>query len=271
MNQELQHSALVERAFWVAAGLAVVGAVLPLLVTIGQTNRLSAAFFPFAAAAIGMGALALFYRHGRALSALVFFVCGLAIAYGMLLILSVPLRMAVLGSCPRPPAPCTGNLEFQLSPAENTALTIAVGFGVMALFAGFVGLSALYRQRVAAPAAPVWPDTPPPQPEAKPEAEPEAVPTPEPAAEAAPESEPAPVADATPESEPELATQPEPLPAEVEPESESEPEPEPEPQPEPVAVETVPAAPSAPKRRRKRARKPAAQPTPEPPPEPPSE
>ncbi len=48
-----------------------------------------------------MAAVALFYRHGRSLSALVYFLGGLAIVYGLLLGLSVPMRRAVTGACPR--------------------------------------------------------------------------------------------------------------------------------------------------------------------------
>ena len=169
----------MERVFWAAAALAVVGAVGPLLVTIGHTNRIASVFFPFAAAALAMGALALFYQQGKTLAALVYFLAGLAIAYGMLQLLSVPMRLAVLGSCPPAPQHCNAGLELQLSSAESTALTIAVAFGLMALFTGFVGLAALYRQRAPAPPPAVWPDRPPPKPEpprAAPVAEPVAAP-----------------------------------------------------------------------------------------------
>jgi hypothetical protein len=193
VNQELSRNPFIERAFWVASGLAVVGAVLPLVVTIGQSNRLAATFWPFAAAAIGMGALAVFYERGRAMAGLVYFLSGLALAYGMLLLLSVPIKLAVLGSCPRPPTPCNGAVELQLSPAESTALTIAVAFGVMSLLAGFVALSVLYRQRAPAPPPAVWPEIPP-APKSPPAPEP--TPPPAPEAELEPVLEPEPVAPA---------------------------------------------------------------------------
>ena len=167
MNQNLPRSAFIERAFWVAAALAVGAAVLPLVVTIGQPNRLAGAFWPLAAAAIGMGALALIYRQGKTVAALVYFLTGLAVAYGMMLMLAVPLRLAILGSCPRPPASCVGDLELQLSAGESTALTIAVAFGAMSLLAGFLGLSVLYRHREPALPPPVWPDKAPDKPPAK--------------------------------------------------------------------------------------------------------
>ena len=198
MNHDLPHNVIVERAFWVASATAVVGAVAPLVAAIGHTNRLAPVFFPFAIAALAMGALALFYQQGKTIAALVYFVAGLAIAYGMLLLLSVPMRLAVLGSCPPAPQRCASGLELQLSPAEGTGLTIAVAFGLLSLFAGFVGLAALYRQRAPAPPPPVWPDRPPPQPErqAAPAPALEAVPA------AAPEPEPQPEPVAAPASEP---------------------------------------------------------------------
>jgi hypothetical protein len=184
VSHQLPENVFVERVFWAAAGLAVVGAVGPLLVTIGHTNRIASVFFPFAAAALAMGALALFYQQGKTLAALVYFLAGLAIAYGMLQLLSVPMRLAVLGSCPPAPQHCNAGLELQLSAAESTGLTVAVAFGLMALFTGFAGLAALYRQRAPAPPPAVWPDQPPPKPEPQRvgEKEPEPEPVPEPVA-----------------------------------------------------------------------------------------
>jgi len=227
VEPELPSNIVVERAFWVAAASAVLGGVGPLIVAIGHTNRIGAVLFPFAAAAIAMAAVALFYRQGRSLSALVYFLGGLAIAYGLLLVLAVPMRLAVTGSCPPAPQLCTSGLEMQLTSQEGTGLTIAVGFGLISLFAGFIGLSVLYRQRGPAAMPPVWPARPPEQP------------TPPPPSEAKPEPEPV--------TEPALVSEPEP-----------EPEPESEPPPPPPAPPTEPAAGSAPdaKPRRKRRPKP---------------
>ena len=185
MVPELDRNVTVERAFWAAAGLAALGAVLPLLVTLGHNNRIAVVFLPFAGATLAMGALALFYRHGRTLSTFVYFLGGLAIAYGLLLTLAVPMRLAVLGSCPPAPQRCAAGLELQLSSSESTGLTIAVAFGLMALFAGFFALAVLYRQKAAPPPPPVWPDQPPAKTaaEPKPEAPPKPEPPPEPPSE----------------------------------------------------------------------------------------
>ena len=221
MEPELERNLVVERAFWVAAALAAVGGVAPLLVAIGHTNRIGAVLFPFAAATVAMAAVALFYRHGRSLSALVYFLGGLAIAYGLLLVLAVPMRLAVTGSCPPAPQTCTSGFEMQLTAQENTGLSIAVAFGILALLAGFVGLSTLYRQKAPAVRPAVWPTLPPkspppqPPPEAEAEPEPAAAPVLEPAIVAEPEPPPAPpppepAADSIPATKPKRKGHPKP-------------------------------------------------------------
>jgi len=167
VDQELNRNVIVERAFWAACAMAIVAGVGPLLVAAGHTNRIAGVILPFAAAAVALAIAALTYRRGTSITALVYFVSGLAIAYGMLLVLAVPLRLAVLGSCPPAPARCASGLELQLSTVENTGLTVAVIFGVLALFTGFVGLTVLYRRLGSSAAQPrqhsVWPAQPPPK------------------------------------------------------------------------------------------------------------
>ena len=172
MDQQLGRNVVVERAFWAACALSVVAGLGPLLVAVGHTNRIAGVIFPFAAAAAAFAVAALVYRRGVSLTALVYFVAGLALAYGLLLVLAVPLRLAVLGSCPPAPERCAAGLELQLSGVENAGLSIAIAFAVLALFTGFVGLVVLYRRPAASRAAPerkVWPDKPPEKPAAPPE------------------------------------------------------------------------------------------------------
>src|SRR6266851_8173486 len=110
------------------------------------------------AAAGANGVLAVLYRRGRSFAALVYFIGGLAIAYGLLLVLAIPLRIAVEGSCPPAPQRCTAGQELQLSSVETLGLSIAVGFGALALLTGFFGLLALYRRKPGVTQGPsVWP------------------------------------------------------------------------------------------------------------------
>ena len=149
---------IAERAFWVAAGMAAIGGIGPLIAAAGHTNRLAGIVVPFLGAAGANAVLALQYRRGRSFSALVYFIGGLAVAYGLLLVLAIPLRLAVEGSCPPAPQRCTAGQELQLSSAETLGLSIAVAFGALALLTGFFGLLALYRHRPGATQGPaVWP------------------------------------------------------------------------------------------------------------------
>ena len=158
MDQELDRHVVAERAFWVAAGLAAIGGIGPLIAAAGHTNRLAGIVVPFLGAAGANAALALLYRRGRSFSALVYFIGGLAIAYALLLVLAIPLRIAVEGSCPPAPQRCAAGLELQLSSAETFGLSIAVAFGAAALLTGFFGLLALYRHKSGATQGPtVWP------------------------------------------------------------------------------------------------------------------
>jgi hypothetical protein len=158
VDHELERHVIAERAFWAATGMAAIGGIGPLIAAAGHTNRLAGIVVPFLGAAGANAVLALMYRRGRSFTALVYFIGGLAIVYGLLLVLAIPLRIAVEGSCPPAPQRCTDGLELQLSSAETLGLSIAVAFGALALLTGFFGLLALYRHKPGVTTGPaVWP------------------------------------------------------------------------------------------------------------------
>jgi hypothetical protein len=221
-------------AFWIAAALAAIGAVAPLSFSIGSHNRLQGVIVPFGIAAVALGINAVMYHQGRSLAATLYFVAGLAIVYGILAMVAVPLRLAVIGTCPPEPAKCPLGFEPPMTSAENNGLALASFCGVLAIFIGFYGLLMLYRRLGVRPRRGLlWPAKPPAQP--APAAEVAAAPAP-----------PAPVAPvvATPVVEAPAATAPaEAAPAEA----------------PPVAEAPTPAAPAAasPRAARTRARPPA--------------
>jgi hypothetical protein len=139
-------------SFWLAAGLAAVGGVLPLVFG-GTSSRMATVIVPFAIGAIALALCGFLHNQGRAVRAIVYFVAGLAIVYGILAMFSIPLELAVLGTCPAPPAPCTGGLGRPLTVGENTGMGFAAGFGLLALFSGFFGLMVVFRKPLL-PAAP---------------------------------------------------------------------------------------------------------------------
>lgn len=138
--------------FWLACALAVVAAITPLV--LGGSSRLGGAVLPFAVAAIALGACALLYTQGRPIATTLYFLASLAIVYGILAMVSVPLRLAVLGTCLPAPAPCGTGLERPLTSGESSALGFAIGIGILAILTGFFGLVTLYRRHTAAISGP---------------------------------------------------------------------------------------------------------------------
>jgi len=144
-------------AFWLACVLAVLAGIAPFVFG-GGSSRLGGAVFPFVLAAIALGAGALLSTQGRPIATALYFVASLAIVYGILSMLAVPLRLAVLGTCDPQPAPCGAGLERPLTGAESTALGFAIGIGIVTILTGFFGLVTLYRRQAVA-AAPSTPPT----------------------------------------------------------------------------------------------------------------
>jgi hypothetical protein len=153
-------------AFWIAAAIIAIGAVAPLSFSIGGHSRLEGVIVPFGIAAVALGINAVMYHQGRSLAATLYFVAGLAIVYGILAMVAVPLRLAVVGTCPPEPASCPVGFEPPMTDAENNGLGLASLCGVLAIFIGFSGLLMLYR-RLGTRARPrrglLWPAKPPAQ------------------------------------------------------------------------------------------------------------
>jgi hypothetical protein len=155
------------------------------------------------------------YQQGRPVTTGLYFVASLAIVYGILALIAVPLRLAVVGTCPPEPARCAFGLERPLTGAEDTALAFAIGMGIVAILTGFFALVMLYRRQLVVP-----PAIPPAR-------------RIDPVVMSAPaETTPPPV----PASEPEMALEPEPIVAKPEPELEL---------PAPVEELELPAPPEA--------------------------
>jgi hypothetical protein len=151
MDEQLARDPRVLWSFWVACGLAVTGGIAPLLLALGGPNRLAGAVIPYAVAAGAMAANAIMYQRGRSLATALYFLAGVAIVYGMLLMFAVPLRLAVQGTCPDAPAVCPAGLERGFTSGEATGFTVAVVMGVLSILCGFFGLLMLYRRQPKLP------------------------------------------------------------------------------------------------------------------------
>ena len=134
-------------SFWIACGLAVSGAILPLVLAAGGTNRIGGAAIPFGVAAMALAAAALLYNRGRPLATALYFIAGMALVYGMLTMIAVPLRLAVIGTCDPAPAICPPGFERPMSGGEDSGLAIGVAMGTLAILVGFFGLLMLFRLR----------------------------------------------------------------------------------------------------------------------------
>ena len=141
-------------AFWAAAVLAAAGAVAPFLLGADST-RISGSLIAFGVAAVAFGACSLNYHRGRPLATLLYIVASLAIVYGILSALAVPMRIAVLGTCSSQTAPCPLGLERSITTAESTAIGFAIGIGLVAILTAFFGLRTLFHghRRQVMPAA----------------------------------------------------------------------------------------------------------------------
>ena len=139
-------------AFWLACGLSLIAGLVPLVFG-GGSNRMGGVLIPFAFAAIFLAACALLYTQGRPIATLLYFLASLAIVYGILAVLTLPLRLAVIGTCPPAPLACPAGLERPMTSGESTALGLTVGLGIVAILTGFFALVTLYRRLAPPPAA----------------------------------------------------------------------------------------------------------------------
>jgi hypothetical protein len=144
-------------AFWLTCALSAIASA-ELLVLGGGFGRLGAPIISFAIAALASGACALVYTRGRQIASLLYFLASLAIVYGILAMLTLPLRLAVIGTCPPAPAACGPGLERSLTSGESNALELAIALGIAAILSGYFGL-AMLRRREARPLPSPTPDT----------------------------------------------------------------------------------------------------------------
>ena len=154
MDSTPQKEARVLWSFWLACGLSITGGIAPLLLAAGGTNRVAVALIPFGVAAGAFAVDALIFDRGKPIATSLYFVASIALVYGMLAMIAIPLRVAVLGTCPPAPAACPVGFEYQLTSGENSGLAIGIAMGTLAILVGFFGLLMLFRIRTNVYAAP---------------------------------------------------------------------------------------------------------------------
>jgi hypothetical protein len=150
----------VELNLWVASVPTVAGGVIALVAPAGGANRLAGVALPFAVSAGAQAANALTQRRKSWLSGSLYAVAAVAILYGVILALSVPLRLTIEGSCQPAPAPCPLGFDLPIRSGENVALYVCVICGVLSLVINFVAAELQFRPRRLQRPDPAGPDRP---------------------------------------------------------------------------------------------------------------
>jgi hypothetical protein len=133
---------------WAACALAAIGAVVVLAAPGRGENRIAVMAFPFAVGTAALAANALIPNRNPWLGGLLYALAGLGVAYGIAVGVSLPLRLAVEGSCRPAPAPCPLGFDRPMTGGESFGLEAAVACGFVALVLSFVAIELQYRPRL---------------------------------------------------------------------------------------------------------------------------
>src|SRR6202521_3110789 len=127
--------------FWVSCGLAATGAIASVLLGTGGPSRLAGGAIPFGIAAVAMAANALSYPGGRPLATGLYILTWLAIVYGILRMVAIPLQ-ALVGSCTSDV--CTPGLAA-FSGGAGFGIGIGLVTGALALQVSLFGMRTIYK------------------------------------------------------------------------------------------------------------------------------
>ena len=159
---------------WGACGLAVLGVAADLVVPIGGENRLGGAVVPLAVSAVALAVLARLRHLDRWFSLILYAVPALGLTYGMMAVASVPIRLAIVGTCPASGV-CPVGYDHPLASRESVALYLVVACGLVALLLTLMALELQFQPRLrllgrARPAEAQPASAPAPPPEMRPSA-----------------------------------------------------------------------------------------------------
>lgn len=147
MDQAQRSNRVADWCTWAACALVVVGALMVIGVPWGGTNRVIGVAVPFGIAAVALAATPFLPDPTGWLRGLVYALATLAVLYGMLLALSLPVRLAVQGTCPPTTATCPLGFERPSTSAETFAVYAAATCGALALAFVFIAVEMRYVHR----------------------------------------------------------------------------------------------------------------------------
>jgi hypothetical protein len=113
----------------------------------GGINRLSGAALAFAVSAAVQAVNAVTQRRSGWWSGLLYTAAALVLLYGVILAVSVPIRLTLEGSCQPAPAPCPLGFDVPITARENLAVYVSVIFGVLSMVTNFVAAELQFRPR----------------------------------------------------------------------------------------------------------------------------
>ena len=129
---------------WGASAVAAIGAAVVVAAPAGASNRVLSVAIAFAVGALAMAANALKWRLQLWLGIALYLAGTLAILYGMVRALSLPLRLAVEGVCPPQSVSCPLGFEHPETAGENIAVYAATVLGATALLLAFIAVEARF-------------------------------------------------------------------------------------------------------------------------------
>ena len=119
--------------------------MIALVAPAGGANRVSGVALPFAVSAVAQLANLLTRRRSGWLSGLLYAVAVLAILYGVILAVSLPLRLTIEGPCQPAPAPCPLGFDLPIRAGETIAVYAAVIGGLVSMVLNFVAVELQFR------------------------------------------------------------------------------------------------------------------------------
>lgn len=134
---------------WGACGLSVASALAAVALPIsGGVNRVGGTAIAFLIAAAATATLALGLAVERWVSLVLYGLTALALTYALMSLASLPLRLAVLGTCPVAPAPCPAGFEPSMTGGETLAVEAGITLGLIALLALVAAMELRYQPRL---------------------------------------------------------------------------------------------------------------------------
>lgn len=147
----MQRLTVTEWLTWLAAGAAIVAALVAALLPLGGINRVSGVAVPYGIAAIALLGNGFIWRRSTWGGVGLFALASLALAYAVVLALSVPLRLAVEGTCPLDASTCPLGFEYPMRAAENAAVYACTTLGALDLVLVFSLVEIRHVRRMRTP------------------------------------------------------------------------------------------------------------------------